>query len=423
MKSKLKIIGLMAVYNEADVLEGVLQHAIKQGLELVILDNGSVDGSYDVCKRHLNRGVLEIEREETKSFDLIFNLRRLEENAQKYQPDWLAIIDSDEIHEPPRNDMTLKEAIQCEWNLGFNLIQSNHFEFWPTPLDDENETNPLKRLKYYAYTDDFHFPFWRNYSGTDCWSGGSHFVFFPPEVKWKVSPNKFVIRHYKIRSLEQGRRKTLDHKIKRFKHPPLPDDWMIHYDRFLDDRSYFVKDPGSLTRYDENGKWNLECKLGEHYDWLPSARTMRKIVKSGIPVSRETRKILYEVGTRLPPNEEVIIKILSGIGGRKAKLRAMLKPRQNNMRGLMQKLVPGGSKRLHPSFRVIAPIVTLRNVYNKRIDLQITYPEVQENGDYGGLIEWAVKHGVSSDSSKDLLEPYTHWYTSYLRGLKELGPP
>src|SRR6185312_14442247 len=54
----------------------------------------------------------------------------------------------------------------------------------------------------------------------------------------------------------------------------------------------------------------------------------------------------------------------------------------------------------------------LIQIYRKRIDLQDTYPEV-EDGDYQALINWAA--GVSSkrweDGDYDLLYEFENWYT------------
>ena len=40
---KLKIIGMIPVYNCEDIIEEVIQYYIEEGLDLVILDNGSTD--------------------------------------------------------------------------------------------------------------------------------------------------------------------------------------------------------------------------------------------------------------------------------------------------------------------------------------------------------------------------------------------
>jgi len=41
---------MIPVFNSVDILEEVIEHALSQGIEPVVLDNGSTDGSYEVCE-------------------------------------------------------------------------------------------------------------------------------------------------------------------------------------------------------------------------------------------------------------------------------------------------------------------------------------------------------------------------------------
>jgi len=454
------VLGLMAVYNEADIVGQVIQHTINQGLDLVILDNGSTDGSDEICRKYVGRGVLEVERTVSEVYDPIFILRRLEEMAQTHSPSWLAIIDSDEIHEPPLPGLTLKQAIEREDKLGYNLVQSNCFEFWPTPLDDKGQKDPVKRIKYYIWSDDFHFPFWRNYPGTDCWSGGSHIVYFPEGIKPRVSPRKFVLRHYKIRSSEQGRRKILDGR-RRFKRPPLPEGWMIHYNRFPMDEMCFSINPEKLTRYNEDCAWSLDRRFDTRYgSWRPpkvvgsslllapsSLRYLpspflallknsigycyryiplhlRFLLKRLIPLYLSDPnsfpvRIPYEIGTKLPRNEAVWMNPILELHRKRLDLRYVF-PEVNVNREygkLIEWIIGHGLRELSTSFRVLAPLLTLRYLYNKRVDMQEWYPEVNEKGDYTRLVKWVVDIGLTSDKSADILRPYAHWYSSYMRGI------
>ena len=409
----------MPVYNEADIVGHVIQHTINQGLELVILDGGSTDGSQHICQKFLGKGVLEIQCAETDSLDLIFNLRRLEEMAQNYHPNWLAVIDSDEIHESPFRNVTLAKAIEHEASSGYNLIQSNNFDFWPTPADDGKETDPLRRIRHYVYADDFRFRFWENNHGVDCWSSGGHYPSFPVTVKPKISPHKFVIRHYRIRSTTQGRKKAIEQRIQRFKHPPLPAGWAIHYDKVIDDNSNFAITPDKLTKYDESGNWKFDQKFDSYMgSWTPpSTEEAKRIATSGFPVSPRVSRTLCGIGTRVPPDEGILKKILLEVYANHPDLRSKYpEVNPNNIQNLVEWMVAHGLKELHPAFTVLAPILTLRSLYNNRADLQATYPEVKL-GDYKRLIEWAVQYGLTSDSSTHMLKPYSHWYKSYQHNL------
>ena len=92
----------------------------------------------------------------------------------------------------------------------------------------------------------------------------------PDGIRTKVSPNKFVLRHYKIRSYEHGLRKIFSKRLPRF----LPEDrtkgWNVQYDNIGTDRNYFVIDSTKLTRYDEDGNWNLTKTFDSSFGaWNP----------------------------------------------------------------------------------------------------------------------------------------------------------
>ena len=47
----MKIVALIATYNEEDIIKEVIEHLLSQGLEIVLLDNGSTDQTYEICKK------------------------------------------------------------------------------------------------------------------------------------------------------------------------------------------------------------------------------------------------------------------------------------------------------------------------------------------------------------------------------------
>ncbi|MEM4650090.1 MAG: glycosyltransferase family 2 protein, partial [Candidatus Bathyarchaeia archaeon] len=247
----------MAVYNESDIVGQVIDHLISQGIPLVIIDNGSSDGSYEICSEYVGKGVLTIKRMQTEKFELELLLLKLHEIALKYNPDWELLNGADEFLESPYRGLTLKEAIELEAKKGYNLIQFNNFEFYPTEKDDSSERDVRKRIKYYSWSDDFQFRCWKVYPGMTIHEGGGHIPKFPEGISIKVSPNKFIMRHYKIRSYEHGLKKVFYERLPRYSPTGLKKGWHIHYNNFKRDKNYFVIDSSKLTRYDEDGNWNL----------------------------------------------------------------------------------------------------------------------------------------------------------------------
>ncbi|HKZ39506.1 MAG TPA: hypothetical protein VJ044_01010, partial [Candidatus Hodarchaeales archaeon] len=184
----------------------------------------------------------------------------------------------------------------------------------------------------------------------------------------------------------------------------------------IDDNSYFVINQDKLTKYEEDGNWKFDQKFDSYMgSWKPpSTDQAKQIVTSVFPASPKVSRILCEIGTRIPPDERKLRTILLEIYASHPELRNR-HPEANgrNIQNLVEWMVAHGLKELHPAFTVLAPMLTLRSVYNNRADLQATYPEVKR-GEFKRLIEWAVQDGITSDSARYLLNPYSHWYKSYL---------
>ena len=80
---KLKIVGMIPVFNEAEIISEVIDHLLDQDIELVVLDNGSTDGSFEICKKYADKGLIELEQVITSKFDWPLILRTLYDMALK----------------------------------------------------------------------------------------------------------------------------------------------------------------------------------------------------------------------------------------------------------------------------------------------------------------------------------------------------
>jgi glycosyltransferase involved in cell wall biosynthesis/uncharacterized coiled-coil protein SlyX len=272
----MKIVGMMTVYNESDIVGQTVDYLISQGTELVVIDNGSTDSSYEILIGRLGKGVLSVQR-------MLGNYRRdamletLHQAALANKADWALLSDADEFPESPYRSLTLSEAIELEARKGYNLIQFNNFEFWPTGKDcDSSEKDVRKRIRYYSWHDDFQFRCWRVYPRMTIHEAGGHVPRFPEGIDAKVSPKKFIFRHYKIRSYEHGLRKVFAERLPRYDPDLRKKGWHVHYDAFGKDESYFVIDPRKLTRYDDDGNWNLTKTFdGTFGAWNPPTASER----------------------------------------------------------------------------------------------------------------------------------------------------
>jgi glycosyltransferase involved in cell wall biosynthesis len=253
----MKIIGLMRVYNEADILEENLNYLEKQGINLILLDGYSTDGSYEIAKKFLKKNIIKLKQQKKSTFSVIKLNTYLLKLIQEFNPDWVIWIDADEFLESPFRNLNLKEAIEQEARNDYNVIQFNHFKFWPTNKDPMDESNVRARLKFYSWVGDYRFKAWKWYPST---TYDDHKPTFPNKIEKKISPTKFVMRHYQIRSYEHGLRKIFEERMKRFDPQEKKMGWHKQYDYYIPEKNLFVIDSSKLTEYKEDGNWNMEMK-------------------------------------------------------------------------------------------------------------------------------------------------------------------
>jgi glycosyltransferase involved in cell wall biosynthesis len=270
---------MIPVFNESDIVGQVIDHAVSQGLELVIIDNGSTDGSYEICRKCVGKGVLELKRLPTTRFELTLLRNELHAMALRHHADWEVILDADEFLESPYRELTFREAVQLQDEKGYNLIQVNCFEFWPTEKDPRGVRNVRKRIRYYSWNDDMQFRCWKVMPELQLTEVSPHLPRFRVGGTLRVSPNRFVLRHYRFRSYEQGVKKVFRERLPRYSPEERKKGRSKQYDNFEPNRSYFVIDSGNLTKYKEDGNWNTLRNIGGPFEHWQPLSTYERIIQ------------------------------------------------------------------------------------------------------------------------------------------------
>jgi hypothetical protein len=198
------------------------------------------------------------------------NLDRLLEMADRHRPDWILKNDADEFLEPPQEDETLARAIAEEDSRGYNVIQFNDFEFHLTDQDyNSNEPDIRKRLKFYTWWGDFLYTAWKYYPGTSYRESAGHFPIFPKGIETKISPRKFVMRHYRFRTPEQAVRIVFKEGLPRYSKKELAKGWHHNYDNCEEDPCSFIQDSTKLSYYPGSGKSTFTRGVREHPELRP----------------------------------------------------------------------------------------------------------------------------------------------------------
>lgn len=252
---------MIPVFNSVDILEEVIEHALSQGIEPVVLDNGSTDGSYEVCEEFAKKNLIKLNRYATSKFDYALLSRILYDMALELKPDWLIRQDQDELPETGLDNVTLKEFIKNEDAKGFNLIQFDLFEFFMTDNDNELEKSIKKKFKYYSWQHDFTYRAWKHIPGTRVEDTLGHLPIFPELDRYKITQKKCVLRHYRFRDKNQAL-ENVKQRSDRIKLRPGSKIGMLSHFKKISEQNFSEKtDHLILNQYLEDNNWNYESKF------------------------------------------------------------------------------------------------------------------------------------------------------------------
>ncbi len=250
----LDVLAVVTTYNEADIVGGLLDRLLGDGLRVHVVDNWSTDGTFELVEERLGAGRLALERFPAEGpsphFELERLLERVEEIAHASGADWVVHHDADEIREPPWAGVSLREGLYALERWGFDCVDHTVVNFVPTddrfsPGDDlaaafewcELGESPGHFLQQKAWKP-------RPERVAMAFSGGHELV----AGGRRIFPYKFLTRHYPIRSQAHGERKILRERQRRFSPAERARGWHAHYDHYAEGSS-FLGDPAELVPF------------------------------------------------------------------------------------------------------------------------------------------------------------------------------
>jgi hypothetical protein len=256
-----RIIAIISTYNEADVIEPVLEHLASNGVNSYLIDNWSTDDTVDRALRWRKRGLLGMERfpssppeERAEWFKWGDILKRKLAVSRELKADWYLHHDADEIRESPWPGKSLYEGVRLVDRLGYNAIDFRLFNF--RPVDDGFRTGCDLKSYFTRYEEEVpkydrvQIKCWKSGATDIVLADGGHEVRF---AERNVFPIEFILRHYPIRGQTHGRRKVFGERKPRFTEAERATGWHLQYDRIETQDYVFVRNPASLRAFD------LEC--------------------------------------------------------------------------------------------------------------------------------------------------------------------
>jgi len=272
-----RVTAIVAAYNEADVIGQVVGDLVGQGVSVYLLDDGSTDGTADAASAWLGRGLLHVERlaEAPGPFRWECILRRKEALARQLDADWFIHHDADEFRESPWPHLRLGAAIHAVDAAGYNAIDFELLNFWPT--HDRFRPGDDVRAAFTHYEgpqpwDKVQVRCWKKTGGpVDLVSSGGHEAVFEGR---RVFPLRFLLRHYPVRGQAHGERKVFQERQGRFEEAERARGWHRQYDQIAPGTP-FIRDPATLTRFDAEAvrlRLMVDHRLVEELQQAPAAR-------------------------------------------------------------------------------------------------------------------------------------------------------
>jgi len=148
----MSVLAVMAARNEAGYIQATLRAVIDEGIEVILLDNGSVDGTRELAESFLGHGLLEIRDVPwTGTFDLTQQLLAKRSLYASSRHDWLMHVDADEWHRSVL-DMPFDRFLMDEVGARYQVVNFREYVFLP-PIGGDMWGNDFRRLatRYYLF--------------------------------------------------------------------------------------------------------------------------------------------------------------------------------------------------------------------------------------------------------------------------------
>jgi hypothetical protein len=182
----------------------------EQQIEVAILDNGSTDGSQEICSEHLDNPVVMIERIPYRGFfSLSDQLDAKHKLYNRIRHDWVIHHDADEVFEHFSSGLTLRDAIQEADESDCNALDFDEFVFLPEAEVDYFNANYYKDvLRYYFFQPEKNRlnRAWKRTMRLDNMPTGGHRL---SGEDLSIFPTHHILRHYIVLSYEHAKQKYI----------------------------------------------------------------------------------------------------------------------------------------------------------------------------------------------------------------------
>ena len=239
------VTAVLAIRNEEAYLANCLRHLVRNGIDFVVIDNGSSDTSAEICRRsEFAANLVDIQNLPfAGAFSLSEQLRRKMEIIGELHTDWIVHLDADEVMHSYREGETLNEALSRLDAEGWNAANFDEFVFLPVEHNYVPEAPGHQPIPHYYFFQPFAprlMRAWNKASGFSLVEHGGHLL---TGSELRLAPEHLALRHYMVRSQEHAFTK---YTTRTFAAEELARGW--HYNRVNLAPESFQLPPAKLLR-------------------------------------------------------------------------------------------------------------------------------------------------------------------------------
>jgi glycosyltransferase involved in cell wall biosynthesis len=256
-----RIVALIAAFNEERFIGNALRHLVEQGCEVYVIDNQSTDATREIVESFRGRGVCGVEVLPRRgTFDWAAIVRRKEQLHLELAGDWYIHHDADTIVQAPKPHRTLAEGLAAVDRAGDNAVNFDEFLFMPTgPDDDHDDERYVERMRQYVYLAQeprFRINAWKNFGQRIRLEDGGHRVAFAGS---RLHPEPFILRHYIALSPAHAARK---YGQRVFRHYEVLRGWHGKRSTLRADNLAYP-DPATLRTVTDDNTWDRSAPVRE----------------------------------------------------------------------------------------------------------------------------------------------------------------
>ncbi|HED38180.1 MAG TPA: glycosyltransferase family 2 protein, partial [Ignavibacteria bacterium] len=210
-----KIFSITMIKNEVDIIETFVRYHLSFLDSMVILDNGSTDGTIEILLKLIDEGLpIHLTFNDNPAYNQSeLTTKLFYKTLKKFNPAYIIPLDADEFITTNSNK-SIREIIQKDIkDNAINYI--SWVTYVPTEKDDQSEKNILKRLRYrrqeqHNYDEKIIIPTSIAKKNKIKIKQGNHDLYKVKNVTFKKNTlSSLDLAHFPIRSIKQMKSKYL----------------------------------------------------------------------------------------------------------------------------------------------------------------------------------------------------------------------